>query len=80
MGYMDDEESIGRLLRQTYRPVSSPPGVRGQIRERLIAEIKCYSEASSNKPWARPRLIVPILVSIASGLIIYGYYISLTWI
>ena len=36
MGYMDDEESIGRLLRQTYRPVSSPPGVRGQIRERLI--------------------------------------------
>jgi len=78
MSYINDEETIGRLLRQTYRPVSPPPGVREQIRERLIAEIECYSEGSS-EPWARPRLIVPILVSIASGLIIYGYWISMTW-
>jgi hypothetical protein len=77
MSYIDDEETVGRLLRETYRPVSLPPGVKEQIRERLIAEIECYLEGSS-KPWARPRLMIPILASIASGLIAYGYWISLT--
>ena len=77
MSYIDDEEAIGRLLRQTYRPVSLPPGVKGLIRERLIAEIECYSEVSSG-PWTRPRLVIPILASIASGLIAYGYWLPMT--
>jgi hypothetical protein len=42
MSYIDDEETVGRLLRETYRPVSLAPGVKEQIRERLIAEIECY--------------------------------------
>lgn len=78
MSYINDEETIGRLLRETYRPVSLPPGVREQIRERLIAKIEGYS-GHADKPWASPRLMVPILASIASGLIIYGYWISMTW-
>ncbi len=77
MSYINDEETIGRLLRQTYRPVSLLPGVKEQIRERLIAEIEYYLGGSS-KPWARPRLMIPILASIASGLIAYGYWISMT--
>jgi hypothetical protein len=77
MSYTNDEEMIGRLLQQAHRPVSPPPGVREQIRERLIAEIECYSEDSSEL-WTRPRLMIPILASIASGLIAYGYWISMT--
>ena len=76
MSYADDEEAIGGLLRQTYRPVSLPPGVREQIRERLVAEIECYVEGSGSM-WTRPSLVIPILASIASGLIAYGCWISM---
>jgi len=77
MSYRGDEEMIGRLMRQAYRPVSQPACLREQIRERLIAEVEGYLEDSSNKLWARPRLVIPIMASIASGLIIYGCWISM---
>ena len=79
MSYIDDEEAIGGLLRQTYKPVSPPPGLREQIRGRIIGEMECRSESSSIL-WARPRLTVAILASIAAGLIAYGCWISMTWI
>ncbi|MDD5511041.1 MAG: hypothetical protein PHI12_09560 [Dehalococcoidales bacterium] len=77
MSYLDDEETLGDLLRHVYRPVSIPSGVKEQVREQLIAEIEGCSQ-DSRKPWARPNLMVPILVSIAGGLIAYGYWISMT--
>ena len=76
MSYTNDEETISGLLRRTYRPVSLPPAVKEQIRERLITEIECYIGGPS-KPWTRPRLVIPIAASVASGLIAYGCWISM---
>jgi hypothetical protein len=70
-----DEEAIGRLIRETYRPMSMPLDVKEQIRKRLLAEIESYPKRSI-QPWERPRLVVPVLASIASGLIAYGCWVS----
>lgn len=75
MSYINDEEALGRLLRQAYRPASIPPDVKDQIRGRLLTEVERQLESNS-KPWARPSLMIPILASIAGGLIAYGYWIS----
>jgi len=77
MSNIDGEETIGKILRQAYQPISLSPCVKEQIRERLLVEIEACSYGS-RQLWVRPRLMVPILVSIASGLIAYGYWISIT--
>ena len=80
LSIMSDAEIIGKLIRQAYMPVSSPPGVREQILGRLMAEIGYYPKVDSNKVWGRPRLMVPILASIAAGFIIYGCILSTSWL
>jgi hypothetical protein len=76
MKYTDDEETIGRLIRSAYRPASLPAAVKEIIRGDIMNELDNDSKRIM-KPWARPRLMVPILASIASGLIAYGCWISM---
>ena len=79
MTYIDDEETLGKLIRQAYGPVSPPSGEKELIVARIMTELDGYSEGES-KPWARPRLMVPVLASIAGGLIAYGYLLSMTFV
>ena len=76
---MNDEEKTGRMIRQAYGLVSIPSGVKDEIRGHLITEIECYSN-NSRKPWARLSIMVPLVASIAGGLVAYGYRISMTFV
>jgi hypothetical protein len=75
MSNVDDEKKMGDLIREACRPVEAPPGVKGDIRVRLVAQYDSRTQASS-KLWDRPKVMVPILASIAGGLIVYGCLIS----
>lgn len=79
MNNIYDEERLGRLIRQTYEPVVIPPGMKELIRERILKELSNDSEKRIG-PWARPKVMVPILASIAGALIAYGFWISKSFV
>jgi len=73
----DNEDSIKRLLKAAYGPVAPPPELRGQLLERLMDEARSASVGISRPLLARPRLVIPIMVGLISGLISYGSWLSL---
>lgn len=77
MRNMYDDDNIGQLINKACGPVDTAPETKRHIRDRLIAEIDSCSY-SSGRLWHRPRLMVPILVSLAASLIAYGYWVSNT--
>jgi hypothetical protein len=77
MTNFNSEEDVGRLLKAVYGPVVPPPEVRAGVLERLTLEASRVSSTASRPPWERPRLLVPILVALISGLIGYGSWLSL---
>ena len=79
MDYTNDEETLKQLLQQAYKPVNPLPGEKELIMARIMTELDGYSKGE-RKPWARPRLMVPVLASIAGGLIAYGYLLSMTFV
>ena len=79
MYILENEEQIGRLLKAACIPVAMPQDVKDQIRGRLAAEIEAGSLGQS-KMWYRPMLVIPVLASLAGGLIAYGYHLSLAWV
>ena len=75
MGYANDEETLKQLLKQAYKPVIPLLGEKEYIRERILYELDNSREIAV-KPWSKPQIMVPILASIAGGLIAYGYWLS----
>ncbi len=73
----NNEENIRNLLKATYKPVAPPPELREQLCERLTLEASGASVGVSRPLWERPRILVPILVAVFSGLIGYGAWLSL---
>ena len=73
----DSEKDIGRLLKAVYEPVVPPSEVKDGVLERLTLEASSASSRASRPPWERPKLLVPILVAVISGLIGYGSWLSL---
>ncbi len=73
----DSEEDIGRLLKAACEPVVPPPEVKDRVLEHLTLEASRVSSGASRLPWERPKLLVPILVAVISGLIGYGSWLSL---
>jgi hypothetical protein len=77
MSEFDNDNSIKRLLKAAYRPVAPSSEFKEQLRERLTHEV-CSTDAGMSQPLlARPRLVIPIIVAIAAGLIGYGSWLSL---
>ena len=67
----DNEDGIKRLLKEAYRPVAPSSEFKEQLRERLTREVY-----SAQPILARPKLVIPIIVAIAAGLIGYGVWLS----
>ena len=75
MSFTDDEETLKQLLKQAYKPVSPLPGEKENIRERILYELD-KSRETAFMPWSKPQIMVPLLASIAGGLIAYGFWLS----
>jgi hypothetical protein len=73
----NDEEAIRNLVRSTYRPVTPPPTLKERLLERLTLEASGTGVGVSRRPWEQPRLVIPILVAVLSGLIGYGAWLSM---
>ena len=69
-----EEESLKSLLKMAYTPVAAPPELRARLYERLTLEA---SGVGHLRPfYERPRVLVPLLAAIATGLIGYGSWLS----
>ena len=74
---LNNEEEIRNLVKSAYRPVASPPELKKQLLEQLTLEASGASAAISRPLWEQPRVLVPILAAVVSGLIGYGAWLSL---
>ena len=73
---LNNEDDIRDLVKSAYRPVASPPELRKQLFEQLTLESS--GGASISRPlWEQPRILVPVLAAVVSGLIGYGAWLSL---
>ena len=67
----NNEDGIKRMLKAAYRPVAPSSEFKEQLCERLSGEIH-----SAHPILTRPKLVIPIIVTIAAGLIGYGVWLS----
>ncbi|MEJ2047457.1 MAG: hypothetical protein P8X92_05345 [Dehalococcoidia bacterium] len=71
----NNEEEIRNLVKSAYSPASPPPELKKRLLEQLSLEV---SGTGISRPlWEQPRILVPILAAIISGLIGYGAWLSL---
>ena len=69
-----EEESLRSLLKAAYTPATAPPELRARLYERLTLEA---SGIGHSRPfYERSKVLVPLLVAIATGLIGYGSWLS----
>jgi len=72
----DNEDGIKRLLKEAYKPVAPSSEFKEQLRERLTREVYSAGAGIAHPILARPKLVIPIIVAIAAGLIGYGVWLS----
>jgi hypothetical protein len=70
----DNDNGIKKLLKGAYRPIAPSSEFKEQLCERLSYE--AHSAGASRPTLARPKLVVPIIIAIAAGLIGYGVWLS----
>ena len=74
---LNNEEEIRNLLKSAYKPVAPPPELKKQLREQLTIEASGAGAGVSRSLWEQPRVMVPILAAVVSGLIGYGAWLSM---
>lgn len=74
---LNNEDEIRNLVKSAYRPVASPPELKKQLFEQLTLEASGAGASVSRPLWEQPRILVPILAAVVSGLIGYGAWLSL---
>ncbi len=73
----NSEDDIRNLVKSAYGPARPPAKLKKQILERLTLETSGTKMGVSHPLWEQPRVLVPILVAIVSGLVGYGAWLSL---
>ena len=73
----NNEEEIRNIVKLAYRSEPSPSELKKQLLEQLTLEASGASVGMSRPLWEQPRVLVPILAAVTSGLIGYGAWLSL---
>ena len=73
----NSEDDVRNLVKSAYRPARPPTELKKQLLEHLTLEASGTTMGISHPLWEQPRVLVPILVAIISGLIGYGAWLSL---
>jgi hypothetical protein len=73
----NSEDDIRNLVKSAYRPARPPAELKKQLLERLTLAVSDANIGVSRPLWEQPRVLVPILVAVISGLIGYGAWLSL---
>ncbi len=73
----NSEDDIRNLVKSAYRPTRPPAELKKQLLEHLTLETSGAKMGISRPLWEQPRVLVPVLVAITSGLIGYGAWLSL---
>ena len=71
----NSDEGIKNLLKSACTPVSAPPELRERLSARLTLAAGSVNDGKAF--YERPKILVPLLVAITSGLIGYGVWLSL---
>ena len=74
---INNEEEIRNIVKLAYRSEPSPSELKKQLLEQLTLEASGASVSMSRPLWEQPRVLVPILAAVTSGLIGYGAWLSL---
>ena len=74
-GYNDDD-SLGRLIKSAYRPVTASPELKKRLLERLMVEVNMVTAGTPISLRDRPQIWIPIAVAIIAGVIGYGVWLS----
>lgn len=73
----NSEEDIKRLLKSVYESGAPSPELKDRLLESLTLEAGGAVLNTSLPLWNRPKLWVPIVVAVISGVIGYGVWLSL---
>jgi len=73
----NSEEDIKRLLKSVYKSGAPSPELKDRLLESLTLEAGGAVLNTSLPLWNRPKLWVPIVVAVISGVIGYGVWLSL---
>jgi len=73
----NSEDDIRNLVKSAYRPARPPAELKKKLFEHLALESSSTKMGISRPLWEQPRVLVPILVAITSGLTGYGVWLSL---
>ena len=77
---INNEEEVRNIVKSAYRPEPSPPELKKQLLEQLTLEASGAGAGMSRPLWEQPRVLVPILAAVTSGLIGYGAWLSLNMV